>query len=117
MIARTEIAVAQNAGILAQQQALIDQGVASPNSQREWITGPFDVCPICTPLGGTRIGQADFFSWQGGSGFPPAHTNCRCKTRLGPTIDSPPQRIGEGTVLDPYRYECPDWWVAPVNPV
>ena len=117
MIARTEIAVAQNAGILAQQQALIDQGVASPNSQREWITGPFDVCPICTPLGGTRIGQADFFSWQGGSGFPPAHPNCRCKTRLVPTIDSPPQRIGEGTVLDPYRYEFPDGWVAPVNPV
>ena len=117
MIARTEIAVAQNAGILAQQQALIDQGVAAPNSQREWITGPFDVCPICTPLGGTRIGQADFFSWQGGSGFPPAHPNCRCKTRLVPTIDSPPQRIGEGTVLDPYRYEFPDGWVAPVNPV
>ena len=117
MIARTEIAVAQNAGILAQQQALIDQGVAAPNSQREWITGPFDVCPICTPLGGTRIGQADFFSWQGGSGFPPAHPNCRCKTRLVPTIDSPPQRIGEGTVLNPYRYEFPDGWVAPVNPV
>ena len=117
MIARTEIAVAQNAGILAQQQALIDQGVAAPNSQREWITGPFDVCPICTPLGGTRIGQADFFSWQGGSGFPPAHPNCRCKTRLVPTIDSPPQRIGEGTVLDPYRYEFPDGWVAPVNPI
>ena len=88
MIARTEIAVAQNQGILAQQQALIDQGVASPNSQKEWITGPFDVCPICTPLGGTRVGQADFFSWQGGSGFPP-HPNCRCKTRLVPTIDSP----------------------------
>ncbi len=117
MIARTEIAVAQNAGILAQQQALIDQGVAAPNSQREWITGPFDVCPICTPLGGTRIGQADFFSWQGGAGVPPAHPNCRCKTRLVPTIDSPPQRIGEGTVLDPYRYEFPDGWVAPVNPI
>lgn len=117
MIARTEIAVAQNAGILAQQQALIDQGVVAPNSQREWITGPFDVCPICTPLGGTRVGQADFFSWQGGSGFPPAHPNCRCKTRLVPTIDSAPQRIGEGTMLDPYRYQFADGWIAPINPV
>ena len=117
MIARTEIAVAQNAGILAQQQALIDAGVVSPTSQKEWITGPFDVCNICTPLGGTRVGQADFFSWQGGSGFPPAHPNCRCKTRLVPTMDSPPERIGSNTVEDPFRYVFADGWVAPVNPV
>jgi hypothetical protein len=117
MIARTEIAVAQNAGILAQQQALIDAGVVAPNSQKEWITGPFDVCNICTPLGGTRVGQADFFSWQGGSGFPPAHPNCRCKTRLVPTIDEPPTRIGSNTVEDPFRYVFADGWVAPVNPV
>lgn len=117
MIARTEIAVAQNAGILAQQQSLLDQGVVSPTSQREWITGPFDVCNICTPLGGTRIGQAEFFSWQGGGGNPPAHPNCRCKTRLVPTIDSPPQRIGDGTILDPYRYKFADGWLAPINPV
>lgn len=114
MIARTEIAVAQNQGILAQQQALIDQGVVAPQSQKEWITGPFDVCPICTPLGGTRVGQADFFSWQGGAGFPPAHPNCRCKTRLVPTIDSAPQRVGTGTITDPFRYQFPDGWIAPI---
>ena len=117
MIARTEIAVAQNQGILAQQQALIDAGVVSPQSQKEWVTGPFDVCPICVPLGGTRVGQADFFSWDGGSGFPPAHPNCRCKTRLVPTMDTPPERVGVGTINDPFRYQFADGWIAPINPV
>ena len=114
MIARTEIAVAQNAGIQAQHQAMIDAGVAAPDSQKEWITGPFDVCPICVPLGGTRVSARAEFFWAGGSGNPPAHPNCRCKTRLLPSIAEAPTRLGEGTADDPFRYEFPDGWVVPV---
>ena len=117
MIARTEIAAAQNAGIQAQQLAMIDAGVVSPESQKEWITGPFDVCQICQPLGGQKVPAASGFSWQNGSGNPPAHPNCRCKTRLVPTIGQAPVRTGAGVVDDPFRYVFADGWVAPINPV
>ena len=117
MIARTEIAAAQNAGIQAQQLAMIDAGVVSPESQKEWITGPFDVCQICQPLGGQKVPTASGFLWQNGSGNPPAHPNCRCKTRLVPTIGQAPVRTGAGVVDDPFRYVFSDGWVAPINPV
>ena len=118
MIARTEIAVAQNQGILAQQQALIDQGVASPNSQKEWITGPFDVCPICPPARRhpSRAGRLLLMAGRLGVPARPSELPLQDPPPV-PTIDSPPQRIGTGTILDPYRYEFPDGWVAPVNPV
>lgn len=32
-------------------------------------------------------------------------------------MSAPPQRIGAGTVDDPFRYQFADGWVAPVNPV
>ena len=114
MIARTEIAVAQNAGIQAQHDAMIASGVASPDSQKEWITGPFDVCNICTPLGGTTVPAAGEFFWASGSGNPPAHPNCRCKTRLRPSIAEPPVRFGDGTRESPYQYRFADGWVAPL---
>ncbi len=117
MIARTEIAYAQNAGIQHQNQLLMDSGVVAPESQKEWITGPFDVCNICVPLGGTRVPVAGDFSWPSGSGNPPAHPNCRCKTRVVPTISEPPARVGAGTVEDPFRYQFADGWIAPINPV
>lgn len=116
-IARTEIAYAQNAGIQHQNQLLMDSGVVAPNSVKEWITGPFDVCEICVPLGGTRVPLSMDFTWRGGSGNPPAHPNCRCKTRIVPTIDTAPVRTGTNTVDDPFRYVFPDGWIAPVNPV
>ena len=114
MIARTEIAVAQNAGIQAQHDAMIAAGVASPDSQKEWITGPFDVCPICTPLGGTAVPVAGEFFWPGGAGNPPAHPSCRCKTRLRPSIEQAPVRFGDGTRDSPYQYRFADGWVAPL---
>lgn len=114
-IARTEIAIAQNAGIQAQHQAMIDAGVAAPDSRKEWITGPFDVCDICVPLGGTTTPATSDFFWTGGSGNPPAHPNCRCKTRLRPTIASAPTRIGDGTPDSPFRYQFPDGWTVPVS--
>lgn len=116
-IARTEIAYAQNAGIQYQNQLLMDSGVVSPQSVKEWITGPFDVCNICVPLGGTRVPLSMDFIWQNGSGNPPAHPNCRCKTRLVPTIDTAPVRTGTGTITDPFRYQFADGWIAPINPV
>lgn len=117
MIARTEIAYAQNAGIQHQNQLLLDSGVVAPTSDKEWVTGPFDVCDICVPLGGTRVPLSMDFSWQGGSGNPPAHPNCRCKTRVVPTIDKAPVRGGAGTIEDPFRYQFADGWIAPINPV
>lgn len=115
MIARTEIAYAQNAGIQHQNDLLMQAGVVSPDSQKEWITGPFDVCNICVPLGGTRVPMQSDFSWENGSGNPPAHPNCRCKTRIVPTIDTAPQRVGAGTVDDPFRYQFADGWIAPIH--
>lgn len=115
-IARTEIAFAQNAGIQYQNDLLVSSGVVAPESNKEWITGPFDVCDICVPLGGTRVPLSLDFSWQGGAGNPPAHPNCRCKTRLVPTIQTAPTRVGEGTIEDPFRYQFADGWIAPVNP-
>ncbi len=116
-IARTEIAYAQNAGIQHQNQLLMDSGVVSPESVKEWITGPFDVCDICVPLGGTRVPLSMDFVWRTGSGNPPAHPNCRCKTRIVPTIDTAPVRTGTNTADDPFRYVFADGWIAPVNPV
>ena len=116
-IARTEIAYAQNAGIQYQNQLLMDSGVVAPESQKEWVTGPFDVCDICVPLGGTRVPLSMDFSWRDGSGNPPAHPNCRCKTRIVPTINKAPTRVGSNTIDDPFRYEFADGWIAPINPV
>tara|TARA_R110000744_G_C19043428_1_gene526933 strand:- start:179 stop:577 length:399 start_codon:yes stop_codon:yes gene_type:complete len=117
MIARTEIMAAQNAGLQAQHTAMIDAGVASPKSKKEWVTGPFDVCNICQPLGGTTVPVSSEFFWGSGSGNPPAHPSCRCKTRLQPTIGQAPKRTGMGTIDDPFRYVFADGWVAPINPV
>lgn len=117
MIARTEISYAQNAGIQYQNQLLVDSGVVASDSLKEWVTGPFDVCDICVPLGGTRVPLSLDFSWRNGSGNPPAHPNCRCKTRLVPTLSAPPKRIGTNTLEDPFRYQFADGWVAPINPV
>jgi len=116
MIARTEVKAAQNAAILAQHGDMIDAGLVAPNAEMEWITGPFDVCEICQALGGSRV-PAKGGSFATPSGIPPAHPNCRCKTRLVPTLSAPPERIGAGTVDDPFRYQFADGWSAPINPV
>lgn len=116
-IARTEVAKAQNAAIYDGHRRAVDDGLVGADTEMEWITGPFDVCPICTPLGGTRRPISGGGSWPTASGLPPAHPNCRCKTRLVPDIGKPPKRIGEGSREDPYRYQFEDGWVAPINPV
>jgi hypothetical protein len=114
-IARTETARAQNEAIADGNRRAVDQGLVGPDTEMEWITGPFDVCPICTPLGGTRQPiKGGSFPTQ--SGLPPAHPSCRCKTRLVPDLGGSPERIGEGSREDPFRYRFADGWVAPINP-
>jgi hypothetical protein len=115
MIARTEVMAAQNAAILAQHGDMIDAGLVSSNAEMEWITGPFDVCEICQALGGSRV-PAKGGSFATPNGIPPAHPNCRCKTRLVPSLSAPPERVGTGTKQDPFRYRFADGWEAAPNP-
>jgi hypothetical protein len=116
MIARTEIARAQNMAIMAQHQDMVGQGVVAQESMMEWITGPFDVCNVCAPLGGTKV-PVSVGSFPTPTGTPPAHPNCRCKTRMVPNLSAPPERFGAGTPDDPFRYQFSDGWSAPINPV
>ena len=115
MIARTEINLAQNEAILATMKDARDRGLVGTNTLKEWVTGPFDVCPICTALGGTRIRVTESFPNVGDS--PPAHPSCRCIVRMVPDIDNAPVKIGDGTPDDPFRYRFPDGWEAPITPV
>lgn len=118
MIARTEISAAQNAGIQQQHDRMIAEGVVAPDAKKRWITGPYDVCNICVPLGASAPIPADEdFFWASGSGNPPAHPNCRCKTRLLPSIRRAPERIGDGTPEDPFRFQFESGWEAGIAPV
>jgi len=117
MIARTETSIAQNAARQASMTQVVDSGVAGSKAQKRWVTSRTDVCPICSPMGGRLTGVRDFFSWQGGSGNPPAHPNCQCQIRLVPNITKKPELLGGGTPQDPFRYRFADGWEAPINPV
>lgn len=116
MIARTEVMAAQNAATLAQHGDFISAGLVSADAQMEWVTGPFDVCQVCQGLSGRKV-PVKGGSFPTRSGIPPAHPNCRCKTRLVPQLSAPPERMGAGTIDDPFRYQFADGWLAPVNPV
>ena len=115
MIARTEISIAQNEAIVATMRDARNRGLVGSNTMKEWVTGPFDVCPICTALSGTRVRMTESFPNVGEA--PPAHPSCRCVTRMVPDIGSAPVRIGQGTPDDPFRYRFPDGWEAPITPV
>ena len=118
MIARTEVAYAQNQAMYDVMLSAQNDGLVGTQTLKEWITGPTDVCDICTPMGGTRVPLKQNFSWQGGQGlYPPAHPNCRCYTDMIPQYTQPPTRLGTGQTGDPYRYQFPDGWQigVPVN--
>ena len=118
MIARTEGAYAQNQAMYDVMLSAQNDGLVGTQTLKEWITGPTDVCDICTPMGGTRVPLKQNFSWQGGQGlYPPAHPNCRCYTDMIPQYTQPPTRLGTGQTGDPYRYQFPDGWQigVPVN--
>jgi hypothetical protein len=117
MIARTETSFAQNAARQASYDAAIDSGLVPPTSKKTWISGGFDVCNICSPIVGRSVELKGIFYWaggfRGGSGLnPPAHPNCRCKTRMDSLIGSSPQLTGTGTPADPFRYIFADGFVT-----
>lgn len=108
MIARTEIAYAQNRGMYDTLIQASDSSIMGSTAMKEWIVGPTDVCDICQPMGGRKIPVKDTFMWQGGSGqYPPAHPNCRCFTAPVPQLNAPPQFMGTGIPSDPFRYVMP----------
>lgn len=106
-IARTEIQRAHNQGRLESYRQLMEAGLVSPQAQKKWVVSPFDVCPICVPLGDEQVGVKDSFS--NGSQTPPAHPNCRCSTIMvtNPDLYEPPQSLGTGAPDDPFRIQFP----------
>lgn len=89
-IARTEVATAQNEGRYIHWQQLAEKGVIDPTTHlKEWRTAPefvsskTDVCPICEPMNGVRVGMFEEFP-ELGIVMPPAHPNCRCRAVLIP---------------------------------
>jgi|TARA_R110002020_G_scaffold168439_1_gene357265 hypothetical protein len=105
MIARTEVAFAQNIAMSDMILGAQAEGVLTQQAQKEWIAGPFDVCNICQPMNGKKVPTTQPFVWQGGSGnTPPAHPNCRCVIVPVPFMSTAPNRIGSGTIDDPNRY-------------
>ena len=77
MIARTEIALAQNEGRFEGWRQASEEGFVDTQSQKMWITAPDErVCDICGPLDGETVQWEDNFS--NGSPSPIVHPNCRC---------------------------------------
>ena len=105
MIARTETAYAQNRGMLDTMVQAQSDGLVGPKTLKEWVTGPTDVCDICSPMGGQKASLRQSFNWGTGTGdYPPAHPNCRCYIEMIPDLSQGPTRVGSGTVSDPNRY-------------
>ena len=113
MIARTEIAFAQNRGMMDTLWQAQDQGIMGQSALKEWVTGPFDVCDLCTPMGGKKQYLRGQFTLPNGRmlDYPPAHPNCRCFILPVPELIDAPQRFGSNTLDDPYRYQFPDGFV------
>jgi hypothetical protein len=101
-IARTEIQTASNLGRYASWTQMIGNGLASPQSMKEWSAGP-GACNICSALAGQQVRWDDVFD--GGYVMPPAHTNCRCSAVLIPQLYSNP-------ILNPRPID----WTNPVLP-
>jgi hypothetical protein len=77
-IARTEIHAAQNAGRYAGWEDAMEQGFASPQARKQWIT--YDPCEICQPMDGEIVPWNEPFS--NGDMMPAAHPNCVCQAIL-----------------------------------
>ena len=81
-IARTESIRASNKGQRALWHDAVDQGLMSPDTEREWeISGDEDTCPECEALDGTTAGLDEEFA-PGILDPPDPHTSCRCNTKL-----------------------------------
>ena len=111
MIARTEVAFAQNRGMYDTLLHAQDQGIMGAQSLKEWTVGPTDVCDICRPMAGRKVPLKQNFFWQGGQGpYPPAHPNCRCFIFPVPQLSAAPVLIGSNVTGDPFRYVFNDGW-------
>lgn len=94
-IARTEIMTAANKGqLFAIDKAVSDGLVRADEAGKQWVTGPTDVCPICSSLSGVIVGPRESFVGVGDA--PPAHPSCRCIIRLVPRISKAPTARGVG---------------------
>jgi hypothetical protein len=113
MIARTEIAFAQNRGMMDTLWQAQDQGIMGQSALKEWVTGPFDVCDLCTPMGGKKQPLRGRFTLPNGRtlDYPPAHPNCRCFILPVPELVDAPRRFGSNTLEDPYRYQFSDGFI------
>lgn len=90
-IAETEAGMMANAGQRAAWEALVAQGLLSPEQfEREWVTLlPLPgVCEICEPLDGERAPLVGG-TYRGGYVGPLAHVKCRCTERLVPKSTRP----------------------------
>ena len=115
MIARTEAQFARNRGHLDTMLQAQQTGLVGAEAMKQWVTGPFDVCDICTPLGGRKVSLKTNFSWQGGGGpHPPAHPNCRCSINMVTEYSQAPELVGSNTLEDPNRYIFPDGFTIDV---
>lgn len=116
-IARTERMRAHNQARLLSFQQAVDSGIASAeHSRKQWQTGPFDVCDICTPMQNQDRKVNEPFTLPNGGlvEAPPAHPNCRCTMtmRTDVRLYDPPQSLGTGTLGDPFMSTPGDFSVA-----
>jgi F like protein len=79
MIAETEVAMAENAGLREFWQQQVERGTLSQDAMRRWNASASS-CPICTELDGTDVRLDE--SFPGGFDGPPAHPFCDCTQDL-----------------------------------
>lgn len=80
LIAQTELAYAANEGMDAVIRQNVEQGIISPDVEKEWSTARDErVCPVCGTLHGEKVPENQPFS--NGSMLPPAHPGCRCAVK------------------------------------
>lgn len=91
MIARTELATANNLAQAQAMDALLNAGVYERTTMRKfWLTAMDElVCPICVGIpelnpDGVAI-DSDFDTPEDTVDLPPAHPNCRCSVIYRPT--------------------------------
>lgn len=80
LIAQTEMAYAANYGMDATVRQSIEDGLISPDVDKEWSACRDErVCPVCGTLHGETVKEDESFS--DGSQLPPAHPACRCAVK------------------------------------
>jgi hypothetical protein len=83
MIARTEVAAAQNIGQMETWRAAIADGLLAEDAQKMWLTEG-QPCEICADFSGQTIGIDEMWELEDGTQIDtaPAHPNCKCSVEL-----------------------------------